>query len=57
MLHAVSQPVEGGTFGIVAESDLGFGGFVQSDAATMARQQDFALGFGLVEFVFEFEEC
>ena len=45
-----------GALGVVAESDLRLGGFVERDAAAMARQQDFPFGFGFVELLFELDE-
>src|ERR1700756_527 len=56
MLNAFPETIEGSAFRIVAEGHLGLGGFVESDAAAMARDQNFALGFSFVEFLFQLEE-
>ena len=53
---AFFHAIESGAFGVVADGHLGLGGFVESDAAAMARQQDFALGLGFIEFLFELDE-
>jgi hypothetical protein len=56
VMDALLETIEGGAVGIVAQGDLRLGGFVESDAAAMASEQEFAFGFGFVEFLLEFDE-
>ena len=48
VINALLQAIEGGAVGTIAESNLRFGGFVESNAAAMASEENFAFGFGFV---------
>jgi hypothetical protein len=55
-VYAVLQAIEGGASRVIANCGLRPGGFAEGYASALARQNEVALGFGFVEFLFELDE-